>query len=143
MLLSSDILCTHYWFVLQSIELTYPEYPNDSIKRKHYDLIQNLPLFLPNKRMGKQFKKKLNEFPVLPYLNSRESFMKWVHFMHNKINRMLGKPEINFYKSLEKYYLNYETKRDKILKKIKQRKKYVSIGVCVFLVIMIFFLYKR
>ena len=66
-------------------------------KKKYYDLIQNLPTFIPNKRMGKQFEKKLNEFPVTPYLSSRDSFMKWVHFMHNKINKKLGKPQVNFY----------------------------------------------
>ena len=29
----------HYWFVLHTISFTYPKRPNDTCKRKYYDLI--------------------------------------------------------------------------------------------------------
>ena len=36
-----------YWFVLHTIALSYPLKPNDVVKKKYYDFIQNLPLFIP------------------------------------------------------------------------------------------------
>ena len=45
----------HYWFVLQTISLSYPLSPNDVTKKKYYDFIQNLPLFLPISKIGDDF----------------------------------------------------------------------------------------
>ena len=56
--------------------------------------------------------------------------------MHNKLNKQLGKPEINFYKGLEQYYLHYEPKKTKRIREMKLQKKYVAIGISVFLVIL-------
>ena len=142
-MLSSDVWGPHFWFVLHTIAITYPKYPNDVSKKKYYHLIQNLPTFLPNQRMGREFKTKLDEFPVTPYLSSRLSFMKWVHFMHNKINRKIGKPEISFNKGLQKYYKHYESKKTKFLKKLQKNQNYTKTGVCIFLVILIIYFYKN
>ena len=46
----------HYWFVLNTIVLHYPKSPNKSIKKKYYNLIQNVPLFLPNMNIKKKTK---------------------------------------------------------------------------------------
>ena len=93
--------------------------------------------------MGKQFEKKLNEFPVTPYLSSRDSFMKWVHFMHNKINKKLGKPEINFFKGLELYYRNYEPKKTKKIRELKLNKKYVAIGTSILFIFLGLYFYNK
>ena len=29
----------HYWFVLHTISLTYPDIPNETTKKKYYDLV--------------------------------------------------------------------------------------------------------
>lgn len=92
-----------YWFFLHTIAYHYPDYPNDVTKRKYYDLIQNIPLFLPNIDMGNKFGVLLDKYPVSPYLKCRESFITWVHFIHNKINRQLGKCEISLVESIQKY----------------------------------------
>lgn len=93
----------YYWFVLHTIAAQYPIHPNDITKRKYYDLIQNFPLFLPNVEMGNKFGELLDVFPVLPYLKTRDSFMMWMYFIHNKINIQLNKPEITFEESLDEY----------------------------------------
>ena len=36
--------------------------------------------------LGNNFLKLLDTFPVTPYLSSRLSFMKWVHFINNKLS---------------------------------------------------------
>ena len=70
MFLSSTVWGPHYWFVLQTIAMSYPKYPNDICKKKYYNFIQNLPVFIPNKKIGNAFAKMLNEFPISPYLSS-------------------------------------------------------------------------
>jgi len=93
-----------YWFFLHTVAYTYPEIPTEVTKRKYYDLIHNMPLFLPDAQMGDRFNEFLHRYPVTPYLDSRESFMRWVHFIHNKFNVLLGKEEISMYEALDRYY---------------------------------------
>ena len=90
-ILNPEIWGPHYWFVLYTIAVSYPVSVNAITKKKYYDFIQNLPLFLPIENIGNVFCKFLDRYPVTPYLDSRESFIKWVHFIHNKINLYLGK----------------------------------------------------
>ena len=66
-----------FWFVLHTIAFSYPKHPNKVTKRKYYDTVMNIPLFLPNSDVGDKFSKLLDKYPVTPYLDSRESFIKW------------------------------------------------------------------
>ena len=45
----------HYWFFLHTVAHTYPLYPNEVTKRKYYDLINNMPLFIPNEKVVSLF----------------------------------------------------------------------------------------
>jgi hypothetical protein len=98
----------HYWFFLHSVAYYYPATPNQTTKRKYYDLIQNMPLFIPNESIGNRFSRLLDKYPVSPYLNSRESFLRWVNFIHNKVNHMIGKDEMSFEESLNSYETKYD-----------------------------------
>ena len=102
--LDPEVWGPHYWFFLHTIARHYPLHPNEVTKRKYYDMIQNLPLFLPDSEMGNQFAAMLDRYPVTSYLCSRSSFMRWMHFIHNKVNHALGKEEIQYLDSLERYY---------------------------------------
>ena len=101
----------HYWFVLQSIALCYPATPNDVTKKKYYDFIQNLPLFIPHKEIGNEFIEILNKFPVTPYLDSRLSFLKWMNFVHNKINMKMGEPSYRIIRWNTTLLRSLQTKR--------------------------------
>ena len=124
--LNPEIWGPHYWFFLQTVSISYPHKPNDVSKKKYYDFIQNLPLFIPNREIGNNFSKLLDKYPVTPYLDSRLSFMKWVNFMHNKINNQLEKPQQEFYKSLEDYYQYYKPKQT-IQENLEKKKLYYKI----------------
>ena len=94
----------HFWFVLHACAYNYPNNPNSITKRKYYDFILNVPLFLPDPVMGDNFALLLDKYPVSPYLDCREFFIIWMHFIHNKINIILGKPTISLYSALDKYH---------------------------------------
>lgn len=123
MTLNPEVWGPHYWFVLHTIAMTYPEHPNDVVKKKYYDLLHNMPLFLPVKEIGNGFSKMLDKYPVTPYLDSQASFVKWVHFIHNKYNVALEKPELSMDEALIKYYELYKPKAVKEEEERKRREK--------------------
>ena len=108
MKLNPNVWLPHVKFTLQTIAITYPSNPNDVAKKKYYDFISNLPVFIPIEPFGKNFMDLLDQYPVTPYLDSRMSMMKWVHFIFNKIYIQLGQPTEEFYDSLDKYYDEYK-----------------------------------
>jgi hypothetical protein len=143
MALDPKIWGPQYWFVLHTIALNYPLYPNEVTKKKYYDFIQNLPLFIPITNMGNSFSKILDNYPVTPYLDSRQSFIKWVYFIHNKINLSLGIPEQSLEESLHKYYDLYKSEEITIKENFMKREKYIYIGTIVSLIILSIIIYKK
>ena len=141
MVLNPDIWGPYYWFFLYTIALTYPLNPNDVAKKKYYDLIQNFPLFIPISDMGNTFSKFLDRYPVTPYLDSRESFIKWVHFIHNKINVFLGKPEQTYSEAMSNYYEKYKLKDVKKREEQQNKHKYIFAAVILLLISLIIFLH--
>lgn len=109
MVLSATIWGPKYWFVLHTIAQNYPIDINDVTKKKYYEFIHNVPLFIPDQEMGNRFGVLLDKYPLSPYLDSRTSFIKWMHFIHNKINSQCGKKEITMEESMNEYYKHYRS----------------------------------
>ena len=106
--LHPDVWGPHYWFFLHTVAFTYPDFPSATTKRKYYDLVSNVPLFIPVEAMGADFARLLDEYPVTPYLVNRESFMRWVNFIHNRYNSFqTDKPPVPFFQSVDMYLANY------------------------------------
>ena len=143
MKLNPNVWMPHLKFTLQTIAMTYPSKPNDVSKRKYYDLILNLPLFFPADPLGNNFSKLLDKYPVTPYLSSRMSFMKWIHFIFNKLYEQLDKPLEDFYESLEKYYDEYKPKEIQNRKIAATRKKYIQFGSALLIIFGIMYFYKK
>ena len=143
MALDPKIWGPHYWFVIHSIAFTYPLSPNDCTKKKYYDFFNNLPLFIPVENIGNSVSKLLDNYPVTPYLDSRESLIKWVHFIHNKVNFSLGLKEITLEEAMSKYYDNYKPKEVIIMKNYKLQEQYVFCFIVLSLGITSYYLYKK
>ena len=101
-------------------------------------------LFLPDEEIGAQFSNFLDKYPVTPYLDSRESFMKWVHFIHNRINVSLGKKTMNYDDSLKEYFKQYRKNEDIEAEYRRKREKYVyAIVFSGFVSLSIFLYFKK
>lgn len=133
----------HYWFVLHTIALRYPSNPNDVTKKKYYDFIMNLPLFIPDTEIGDKFSLLLDKYPVKPYLDNNNSFSKWMHFIHNRLNDNLNKPIINYNDFLEEYVSLYKPKEVVDLDTLKLREKLLYFGIIILIIISIYFIYKK
>ena len=143
MKLKYDVWLPKLKFTLQTIALNYPERPNEVTVRKYYNLIQNLPVFFPDEPIGKYMEKLLDEFPVTPYLSSKKSFMKWIHFLFNKINKKLELNTESFYESLEEYYKHYRPKEITNKEAIKGKKKIIYGGILSVLVTVSIYYYNQ
>ena len=143
MKLRHEIWLPHLKFTLQTMSLNYPLNPNEVTIRKYYNFIQNLPVFFPDEPLGNSLSKMLDDFPVTPYLNSRTSFMKWVHFLFNKINEKFNIKNVSFYESLEDYYQHYKPKELINKETIKNKKKLMYSGTIFFLLSLSLYYYKN
>jgi len=143
MALDPKIWGPHYWFVLHTIAITYPLTPNEVTRKKYYDFIQNLPIFLPVDEIGNTFSGYLDKYPVTPYLESRPSFIKWMHFIHNKINVATGQPEIDMDEAMTDYYEHYKPKAVKDNEERRHREKYVFMFIIIVIVLIGAILYNK
>ena len=133
----------HYWFFLHTISMSYPNRPNAVTKKKYYEFIQNLPLFIPVESISGELSKLIDEYPIAPYLDNRESFVRWVWFIHNKINQKLDKQQITLNDFFVKYYEAYKPKNEKTMEFLKLREKFIYGGVLVSMVGSIYYLYDK
>ena len=143
MKLRYEVWLPHLKFTLQTMSLNYQLNPNEVTIRKYYSFIQNLPVFFPDDPMGNFLEKLLDDFLVGPSLNSRTSFMKWIHFLFNKINKKLNLKTVSFYGSLEEYYQHYKPKEIINKESIKNKKKLMYSGTIIFLLSLSLYYYKN
>lgn len=113
----------HFWFTLHTIAFHYPKYPTSIQKKIHHRLIHNLHEFIPNKTIGSNFQKILKDNPVTPYLDTRADFIKWMHHIHNIINRRLDKPEISLAEHYQEFSRHFESKQTKWQRLWKEKQK--------------------
>jgi hypothetical protein len=133
----------HYWFFLHTLAMTYPHYPNAVSKKKYYEFIQNLPLFIPVEDISKEFEKLIDKYPITPYLDNRDSFIRWTHFIHNKINEKLEKKPISLNDFYIQYYNKYKCKNEQIVQFIKLRGKFIYGTIIISILVLIYYLYYK
>ena len=123
--------------------MSYPNRPNAVTKKKYYDFILNIPLFIPVENISTVMSKLLDEYPVLPYLDNRESLVRWMWFIHNKINQKLEKPQITLNDFYIKYYEAYKPTNVKMREYYKLREKIIYGSILVTMLGSIYYLYDK
>ena len=141
--LNPEIWGPHYWFMLHTVAINYPKYPNAVTKKKYYDFISNIPIFIPVEEIASAFSKILYVYPIAPYLDSKESFIKWMHFIHNKINETLHKPKISLQDFYINYYEAYKPKEIKYKESNKWKEKLIYTIFIVSIVCLGLYLYNK
>jgi len=111
--------------------------PNPVTKRKYYDLIQNFPLFIPNEDIGNKFSDMLDKYPVTPYLDNRDSFLRWTVFIHNKVNVLLGKPELELEEAMRLYDMQYVPEKLDLYGDTEFQRKVVYMNMAILLALLL------
>lgn len=143
MTLKSEVWGPHYWFFLHTCGFTYPKYPNDITKKKFYNLLTNFSSYIPVEEIATYYDKMIIEYPIEPYLDDRESLVRWIWFIHNKINERLEKPKITLEEFYVSYFEKYKSRETTFIEKYKIIKKLVSIAFILFLSIFIAYWYNK
>jgi hypothetical protein len=141
--LDSSVWGPHYWFFLHTVAMCYPHRPNTITKKKYYDFVHNIPMLIPIENMASYFSKLLDEYPVTPYLDSRDAFIRWMHFIHNKINEKLEKPKISLEKFYTVYYEAYKPKDVKMQEIYKIRGKIIYVSIILIIIFVIYYFYNK
>ena len=100
-------------------------------------------MFIPVENMSSYFSQLLDQYPVSPYLDSRDAFIRWMHFIHNKINQRLEKPIISLSKFYEYYYEQYKPKDLKMREYYKSRSKIIYLLIVFIFIIAIIYLHNK
>lgn len=143
MSLEHSVWLEHFWFTLETIAIKYPTHPTNADIKKYYNLIVNIPLFFPMDPLGKKFIKILDNYPVNPYLSTRLSFMKWVHFIKTHIYKNLDKDYVSFDEHIDKYYEHYKPKDEKIIENLHLKKRIIEIAFIIGFIGLCYYSYKK
>ena len=143
MALNPEVWGPWYWGFLHTVAISYHNFPNAETKKKYYQLIQSLPLFIPVESISTSFGKLLQLYPVSPYLDNKQSFIKWMHFIHNKINEKLEKPTITLDEFYINYYNHYKPKRVRFAELYKLQGKIIYIFILSIILYGIYLLYNK
>lgn len=136
--LKQEVWGPYYWFVLHTIAYQYPDSPSKSLKKKYYDFMINFPIFLPHTEAQTKFTELLKNYPVSTYLDSRESFMKYIYFIHNYFNDITNKSKKNYDDAWNEYLKKYEySYKDSIQKYKLYKRLFIFIIILLLLVIII------
>ena len=93
----------HGWKFMHYVSLGYPQQPTENDKRNYKEFYSNLKNVLPCKTCAMNYERNLTELPIDNALQSRDSLVKWVIDIHNKVNSELGKPIVSPEDALQLY----------------------------------------
>ena len=85
----------------------------------------------------------LDKYPLTPYLDNRESFLKWIYFIHNVVSEKLGLEQYTIAELIERYYKNYEKLENKINTNREIIQKYSYLFIIFILIISCILIYLK
>lgn len=119
----------NYNFFLQSVAFSYPTQPNNTVKRKYYDLYSNFSLFIPNPKAFTTIYKILEKHPITPYLDSQMLLLKWTHKVTNELKGLIGIEPVDFHRFMEDYYNAYRPREIVHREEIKRRERMIFLSI--------------
>lgn len=111
------------WHVLHTISFNYPIHPTKEDKNHYKAFMQSLQHVLPCSYCRKNYVNNLKHLPLhCKVFDSRESFSKYVYYLHEHINTMLGKKSNLTYKNVRNRYEHFRS-RCNVKKNITKKKE--------------------
>jgi hypothetical protein len=85
------------WQGLHYITLGYPDNPDNDKKQKYKAFFTLLKYTLPCSICANHYAENLEKMPITDtVLETKENLVKWLIDFHNIVNKMKGKPEIDY-----------------------------------------------
>ena len=103
--LQPNIWGPHGWKFIHYVSLGYPDNPTIDDKNLYKNFYYSLQDILPCEKCRINYKKNIMENPIDPHLENKDSLVKWVIDIHNKVNEELNKPKHEYQEAID-IYLN-------------------------------------
>ena len=91
--ISPDVWGPFFWSTMHIVALGYPTKPNYSDKRSAKEFFEALTRLIPCAICREHYTAHIKELPISSSLDSRQDLFRWTITLHNKVNKMLNKPE--------------------------------------------------
>ncbi len=85
-----------FWKVINHIAKNYPDNPTEQDKNNHKDFFIVIGKVLPCNLCRNNYSKHFNDFELQKSLNSKNDLVKYVIDFHNKVNKSIGKKELDY-----------------------------------------------
>jgi len=93
------------WHVLHTISFNYPVKPNEEQMKQYFNFYANLENILPCKFCRDNLKNNLKKLPLTKkVMTSRNTLSRWVYYLHETVNKMLGKKSNLTYEMVRERY---------------------------------------
>jgi hypothetical protein len=100
----------HGWKFLHYVSLGYPSKPTEEDKRNYKNFYTSLQHILPCAKCASNYSHNLKKYPIDNHLSSRDTLIRWVIDIHNKVNNETGKKEYTYEEALSLYTNSDDTK---------------------------------
>ena len=106
----------HGWLFLHTVTMNYPKEPTNEDKTLYRKFFSSLKRVLPCEKCAYHYYEHIKDDPIEPALESRDSLVRWLIKIHNKVNEDLGKPQYTYEQVIEEYkYKLMNMERDETL----------------------------
>ena len=99
------------WHTLHTMSFNYPVHPTATNKLQYRTFIESLQNVLPCGACRKNLIANLQAVKLTEYsLSNRNTFSRWMHRLHNQVNKMLKKPPGPSYTSVRAQYEGFRAR---------------------------------
>ena len=121
------------WVFLHLTSMSYPDNPSNEDIQRHTEFLNAFSKILPCKVCRTHFEENLRNTPLEHVLSSKDSYMRYLHQVHNRVNRMSGKPELNFDNYIKTYQdiISLDTFNPIAIRNQNKNLKYILTGVLI------------
>ena len=91
------------WKFMHFVSLGYPEKPSQEDKRQYKEFYESLQHILPCGACAQNYKLNIQRTPIDNSLDSRDTLIKWVIDIHNRVNQETGKKTLIHEEALNLY----------------------------------------
>ena len=93
----------HGWEFMHYVSFGYPDNPSNKDKNDYKTFYYSLQNILPCEKCSENYKLNLIHDPIDNHLDSRDSLIKWVIDIHNKVNKETGEKVLNYEEAISLY----------------------------------------
>ena len=97
----------HAWLFLHCSSFNYPKFPTETEKKNYHEFLKTLHRVLPCKLCRRHLQEYMEVTPIEPFLQKRESYIKYIIALHNHVNEKFNKKQrITLKQAKESIYQN-------------------------------------